>query len=69
MLSGQELGIFGEMAEIASSDIAEDYPKTNMLANEVTRCRSERENGTLAKDKYLERQLILEKYSLARDVA
>ncbi len=40
-----------------------------MLANEVTRCLSERENGTLAKDKKLERKRILEKYSLARDVA
>ncbi len=29
---------------------------------EVTRCRSQRENGTLAKDKKWGRKLILEKY-------
>ncbi len=37
MFSGQGLGNSRGTAEIASSDIAEDYPKTSLLANVVTR--------------------------------
>ncbi len=37
MFSGQVVGIFGETAEIALSGIAEDYPKTGVPANVVTR--------------------------------
>ncbi len=42
MFSGQGLGIFGETAEIPSSGIVEDYPKTNVLANKVIRGQSQK---------------------------
>ncbi len=45
MFSGQGLVIFGETAEIASSGIAEDYPKTGVLANVVTRLGPKTDKG------------------------
>ncbi len=42
MFSGQGLGIFGETAEITSSGVAEDYPKTSVLANKVIRGQSQK---------------------------
>ncbi len=40
------VGIFGETVEIASPGIAEDSPKTSVLANVVTRLGPQSKKGT-----------------------
>ncbi len=55
------VGIFGETAEIASSDIAEDYPKTGVLANVVTRLGPKARKARRSKTDNGRQKFVLEK--------
>ncbi len=68
MFFGQGLGILGETAEIASSAIAEDYPKTSLLANVVTRLLFPEQERHVDQRPIRDKKLYWKSYSSARGV-